>query len=67
VPTHRTIFYSDSFDILVDGGATACISNDLANFIQPPKKSTVQVKGFNGATSSTKVGTVHWSILDDFS
>jgi hypothetical protein len=63
--SHRTIFDSDSFDILVDGGATACISNDLTDFVRPPKTSTVRVKGFNGTTSSTKVGTVRWSILDD--
>jgi hypothetical protein len=61
----RPIFDSDSFDILVDGGASACISNNLANFIKPPKTSAIWVKGFNGTTSSTKVGTVRWSILDD--
>jgi hypothetical protein len=61
----RAIFDSDSFDILVDGGATSCISNNLADFITPPKNSTVKVKGFNGTTSSTKVGTVLWTILDD--
>jgi hypothetical protein len=61
----RPIFDSDSFDILVDGGASACISNNLADFIKPPKTSAIRVKGFNGTTSSTKVGTVRWSILDD--
>jgi hypothetical protein len=46
----RAVFDSDSFDILVDGGATSCISNDLADFLTPPKDSTVRAKGFNGAT-----------------
>jgi hypothetical protein len=61
----RPIFDSDSFDILADGGASACISNNHADFIKPPKTSAIWVKGFNGTTSSTKVGTVRWSILDD--
>ena len=61
----RVIFDSDSFDILVDGGATSCISNSLSDFIKPPQDSTVRVKGFNGTTSATKVGTVVWNILDD--
>jgi archaellum component FlaF (FlaF/FlaG flagellin family) len=61
----RAIFDSDSFDILVDGGATSCISNNLADFVAPPQASTVRVKGFNGTTSSTRVGTVIWNILDD--
>jgi hypothetical protein len=33
--------------------------------VTPPKTSTVWVKGFNGTTSSTRVGTVIWNILDD--
>jgi hypothetical protein len=61
----RPIFDSNSFNILVDGGASACISNNLADFIKPPNTSAIRVKGFNGTTSSTKVGTVRWSILDD--
>jgi hypothetical protein len=61
----RAIFDSDSFDILVDGGATSCISNSLSDFVKPPTASTVRVKGFNGTTSSTRVGTVLWHILDD--
>jgi hypothetical protein len=50
---------------LVDGGATSCISNSLSDFVKPPTASTVRVKGFNGTTSSTRVGTVLWHILDD--
>jgi hypothetical protein len=61
----RAVFDANSFNILIDGGATACISNALSDFIKLPRTSTVQVKGFNGATSSTRVGTVRWSILDD--
>ena len=61
----RAIFDSDSFDILVDGGATACISNDLNDFVSTPLPSSVRVKGFNGTTSSTQIGTVQRPILDD--
>jgi hypothetical protein len=55
----------DSFDILVDGGATSFISNNLLDFVTPPHNSNVRVKGFNVTMSSTKLGTVVWNILDD--
>jgi hypothetical protein len=61
----RAVFDSNSFDIFVDGSATACISNNLGDFVKPPKTSSVCVKGFDGTTSSTKVGMVRWAILDD--
>jgi hypothetical protein len=64
-PSSRAIFDSDSFDILVDGGATASISNNIADFLKPPRASKVLVKGFNGSTSATQVGTVSWPVLDD--
>jgi hypothetical protein len=35
--SRRAIFDSDSFDILVDGGATSCISNTLTDFVKPPR------------------------------
>jgi hypothetical protein len=62
---NRAVFDSDSFDILVDGGATASISNDLNDFIIPPRKTKIRIKGFNGTSSEAKVGTVKWAILDD--
>jgi hypothetical protein len=60
--SHRPIFDSDSFNIIVDGGASACISINLANFVKPrPTTSAILVKaGYNGAMSSTKVGTICW-------
>jgi hypothetical protein len=61
----RTIFDSDSFDILVDGGATSSISNNLDDFVSPPRPSRIRVQGFNGTTSATQVGTVKWTVLDD--
>ena len=62
---HRAVFDSDSYDILVDGGATACISNCLADFIRPPTKTPIRIKGFNGTYSTARIGTVRWPILDD--
>jgi hypothetical protein len=63
--THHTLFDSDSFDILVDGGATASISNCLDDFIQPPTTTNIRIKGFNGTYSAARIGTVRWPILDD--
>ena len=62
---HRALFDSDSFDILVDGGATASISNCLDDFIKPPTSTDVRIKGFNGTYSAARIGTVRWPILDD--
>jgi hypothetical protein len=61
----RAMFDSDSFDILVDdGSATSCISNSMSDLVTPLKASFVCVKGFNGTTSSTKVGTIIWKVLN---
>jgi hypothetical protein len=62
---HRALFDSDSFDILVDGGATASISNYLGDFIRPPTTTDIRIKGFNGTYSAARIGTVRWPILDD--
>jgi hypothetical protein len=63
---HRALFDSDSFDILVDGGATAAsISNCLDDFIQPHTTTNIRIKGFNGTYSAARIGTVRWPILDD--
>jgi hypothetical protein len=62
---HRALFDSDSFDILVDGGATASISNCLRDFIRPPTTTDIRIKGFNGTYSAAPIGTVRWPILDD--
>jgi hypothetical protein len=61
---HRALFDSNSFDILVDGGATASISNCLDDFIQPPTTTNIHIKGFNGTYSAARIGTVRWPILD---
>jgi hypothetical protein len=35
------------------------------DFITPPRSSKMIIKGFNGATATTKVGTVQWKLQDD--
>ena len=55
--TSRAIFDSDSFDILLDRGATSWLFNSLKDFVNLPKNSNILVKGLNGNTTPTKVGT----------
>ena len=58
-------FDTDSYDILVDNCCSQSITNSLQDFIKPPKVSDMKIKGFNGHTTQTKVGTVRWRIHDD--
>jgi hypothetical protein len=62
---HRVHFDSDSYDIFVDNCCSKSITNCLDDFIIPPKPSNLLIKGFNGATATTKVGTVQWHLQDD--
>jgi hypothetical protein len=39
--------------------------NDINDYIEPPVKSSVRVRGYNGSTNSKMVGTVKWKIKDD--
>jgi hypothetical protein len=58
-------FDTDSYDILVDNCCSQSKTNSLQDFIKPPKVSDMKIKGFNGHTTQTKVGTVRWRIHDD--
>jgi hypothetical protein len=51
-------FDTDSYDILVDNCCSQSITNSLQDFIKPPKISDMRIRGFNGQTTQTKVGTV---------
>jgi hypothetical protein len=62
---HRAVSDSDSYGILVDGGATASISNCLDDFVRPPNKTNIRINGFNGTSSTAQIGTVKWPILDN--
>jgi len=61
----RMEFDTDSFDILIDNCCSHALTNDINDYIEPPVKSSVRVRGFNGSTNSTMVGTVKWKIKDD--
>jgi hypothetical protein len=57
-------FDTDSYEILIDN----CCSHSLTNCIEdfkPPVQSKVKVRGYNGNTNTTMVGTVKWKIGDD--
>jgi hypothetical protein len=51
-------FDTDSFDILIDNCCSHTLTNDINDYVEPPVKSTVRVRGYNGSTTSTLVGTV---------
>jgi hypothetical protein len=53
----RMEFDTDSFDILIDNCCSHTLTNDINDYIEPPVKSSVRVRG-NGSTNSTMVGTV---------
>jgi hypothetical protein len=61
----RMEFDPDSFNILIDNCCSHTMTNDIKDYIEPPVKSTVRVRGYNGSTNSTMVGTVKWKIKDD--
>jgi len=61
----RMEFDTDSFDILIDNCCSHTLTNDINDYIEPPVKSSVIVRGYNGSTNSPMVGTVKWKIKDD--
>jgi len=61
----RMEFDTDSFDILIDNCCSHTLTNDINDYIEPPVKSSVRVRAFNGSTNSTMVGTIKWKIRDD--
>ncbi len=56
-------FDSDSFTILVDNGASRCMTNDTKHFIGTPTVVNKQVKGL-GAGKVSLEGTARWSWED---
>jgi len=60
----RMEFDTNSFDIMIDNCCSHTLTNDINNYVEPPVKSTVRVRGYNGSTNSTMVGTVKWKIKD---
>ena len=58
-------FDSDAQTLMLDDGASACITNDANDFIQPPKRVDKKLKGIKGHAQATYRGTLKWYIEDD--
>ena len=58
-------FDSDSQALMLDDGASACITNNFKDFTDPPKWADRKVKGIKGHAQATHHGTVKWYIEDD--
>lgn len=56
---------SDSFLIAIDNCSSRCITNSMTDFVVPPTRVNVKVKGIGGSVVATHKGTVRWSIEDD--
>ena len=51
--------------LMLHDGASACITNDAHDFIEPPKRVDKKVKGIKGHARATHRGTVRWYLEDD--
>jgi hypothetical protein len=58
-------FHMDSYEILIDNCCSHSLTNSKEDFIEPPVKSKIRVRGCNGHTNSTMVGTEKWRVKDD--
>ena len=56
---------SDSQALMLDDGASACITNDKHDFIEPPTRVNRKVRGIKGHAKATYRGTIKWHIEDD--
>ena len=59
------MFDSDSQALMLDDGASACITNDKNDFTEPPRRVDCKVKGIKGHTKATHRGTIKWHLEDD--
>ena len=67
IASHKVTFDTDSYEIVVDGGASRCATNDKSHFIgtmRPPGRFN-KLKGIDGSLSIKGIGTIEWEILDD--
>ena len=60
-----TQFDSDSHILMLDDGASACITNCKEDFVEPPKHMDRKVKGIKGHADATHRGTLKWYLEDD--
>jgi len=64
-PRDDLTFDSDSYQIMVDNGASYSISNNIDDFIEPPTTIGQKIQGFAGSLTTSLIGTVQWYITDD--
>ena len=50
---------------MLDDGASACITNDKKDFIEPPSRVNRKVRGIKGHAKATYRGTIKWHVEDD--
>ena len=58
-------FDLDSQTLMLDDGTSACITNCMDDFIEPPKCVDRKVKGIKGHAKATHRGTLKWHVEDD--
>ena len=58
-------FDSDSQALMLDDGASACITNNKNDFIEPPKRMDHKVKGIKGHAKATHRGTIKRHLEDN--
>ena len=64
-PSHdRMVFDTDSIPILIDSGASYCMTNDRRDFIDDPIPITTNIQGL-GDSQATMRGTIRYSLSDD--
>ena len=58
-------FDSDAQTLMLDDGASACITKDANDFIEPPKRVNRKVKEIKGHAQATHRGSLKWYIEYD--
>ena len=58
-------FDSDSLTLMIDDGASACITKDKGYFIEPPTKVNRKIRGIKWHAKATHRGTIKWHVEDD--
>ncbi len=65
----RVRFGTDSCSISIDNRCSACITHDIANFVDTPRPISGSIKGFGGGMHtecpSWQVGTIRWCWEDN--
>jgi len=64
-PRHSTKFDTDAVPVKIDNCASACMTNSLNDFVEPPKRINVPIGGIGGPVQATHKGTLRWTFDDD--